>query len=459
MIALASPPPLKNTASNCAESHRPNYSDSPRPDRGADYITPLTPGASARLAHLSDSELLTRTHDLAGRANQLLAALLDHLAEVETRGLHRQRACSSLYTYCIYELRFSEDAAARRSSAARLARRFPAILPAVAAGEIHLTGLLMLGPHLTEENHLQLLSLAKFRTKKEISKLIRRLARLPPVPDRMEPLGAFTPSQPNPTWAEFVESLCPPVRELHPRKPSVDNGHNSMGAGDAVETPDPEGINPSDRHGGDGTAPARCQSERREADELLAIDATPPVAIAKGMDLSGRPRRESTAPGRDGGDGTAPARRESDGAPWPDAAQLYLMQFTSTEEHAELVERARALLSHDSTTVSLGELHLRAMRLLIESLEKKRFGSKKAIESHRLEQPGAASTEAPRKRHQGTRHIPASVRRAVYERDARRCAYVDGRGLRCDDSHHLEVHHLRPFALGGEHELLNLALR
>ncbi|HWP07005.1 MAG TPA: hypothetical protein VNN72_14730, partial [Polyangiaceae bacterium] len=65
--------------------------------------------------------------------HQVFAALLEHLAEVDARGLHRTRACSSLYTYCVYELRFSEDAAARRSAAAKFARRFPAILGAVAA--------------------------------------------------------------------------------------------------------------------------------------------------------------------------------------------------------------------------------------------------------------------------------------------------------------------------------------
>ena len=90
---------------------------------------PLTASASVRLADLSDSELLTRTQYLAGKSNQLLAALLDHLAEVEARGLHRERACSSLYTYCISELRFSEDAAARRSSAAKLARQTRPPLP------------------------------------------------------------------------------------------------------------------------------------------------------------------------------------------------------------------------------------------------------------------------------------------------------------------------------------------
>ena len=69
-----------------------------------------------RLTHLSDGELLASTRCLVGKSNQILAALLAHLAEVETRGIHRSKACSSLYSYCIYELRFSEDAASRRVS-------------------------------------------------------------------------------------------------------------------------------------------------------------------------------------------------------------------------------------------------------------------------------------------------------------------------------------------------------
>ena len=83
-------------------------------------------------AELSDAELLTATRRLVGRSNQLLASLLAHLAEVEARGIHRTRACASLYTYCIYELRFSEDEAFRRVSAARLVHRFPELLEAIA---------------------------------------------------------------------------------------------------------------------------------------------------------------------------------------------------------------------------------------------------------------------------------------------------------------------------------------
>jgi 5-methylcytosine-specific restriction endonuclease McrA len=80
-----------------------------------DVLTRLTPGGEPGLAELTDDELLANTRRLVGKSNQLLAALLVHLAEVEARGVHRKRRCASLYTYCIYELRFSEDAAARRT--------------------------------------------------------------------------------------------------------------------------------------------------------------------------------------------------------------------------------------------------------------------------------------------------------------------------------------------------------
>src|SRR6187431_1281471 len=183
--------------------------------QGQETLVRLVPGGEQSLSHLADEELLRSTRRLVGASNKLFAELLLHLAEVETRGIHRTRACASLYTYCIYELRMSEDAAARRSSAARLVKRFPLLFDAIASGELHLTGLLMLGPHLTPENHVEVLARAKFRTKKEIAKLVRELHPLPRVPDTMQPLGPELPRSPRkPTWNEWVTSLCPPVREL-----------------------------------------------------------------------------------------------------------------------------------------------------------------------------------------------------------------------------------------------------
>jgi hypothetical protein len=117
----------------------------------------------------------------------------------------------------LYELRLSEDEAVRRVAAARLVRKFPELLDAVAAGELHLTGLLLLGPHLTRENFGEVMARAKHRSKKEITKLVRILDPLPDVPARIEAFGPQHPGVPrtNPTWAEQVASFCP-VRELTP---------------------------------------------------------------------------------------------------------------------------------------------------------------------------------------------------------------------------------------------------
>jgi hypothetical protein len=175
---------------------------------------------------LTDAELLAGTRRLVGRSNQLLAELLAHLGEVEARGIHRTRACSSLYTYCIYELRFSEDEAFRRVAAARLVRRFPALLDAVSSGALHLTGLLMLGPHLTESNLREVLARAKHRTKREVGRLIRVLDPLPAVPARIEPLGP-APAGSVLSWMRArVRVPRPVIRSLvtlpfgRPRRPS-----------------------------------------------------------------------------------------------------------------------------------------------------------------------------------------------------------------------------------------------
>ena len=77
------------------------------------------------LVSISNDDLLTTAQRLTARANVALADLLSHLGEIERRGIHRLRACASLYTYWIFELRMSEDAAYRRSKAARLVREYP----------------------------------------------------------------------------------------------------------------------------------------------------------------------------------------------------------------------------------------------------------------------------------------------------------------------------------------------
>jgi hypothetical protein len=150
----------------------------------------------------------------------------------------------------------------------------------------------------------------------------------------------------------------------------------------------------------------------------------------------------------------APARLEP---------ERYRVQFTAGEEYVKLVEHAQALLSHSAGRVPLDELALRAMRALVAELEKdKRAATKRPARAaynpaNEVEASvGSAGPEHPRQR---GRRVPAAVRRAVFERDQSRCAYLDDSGQRCRETHHLELHHLKPFAMGGEHTLANLALR
>ncbi|HEY5957731.1 MAG TPA: hypothetical protein VIV60_14305, partial [Polyangiaceae bacterium] len=105
------------------------------------------------VTELSDAELLAQLASLVKREQELTALVLQHLAEVELRGLHLEKGCSLLFVYCVEWLGFSEGVAYKRVGAARFARRFPLALELVAQGSLHLSALMLVGPHLTDANH------------------------------------------------------------------------------------------------------------------------------------------------------------------------------------------------------------------------------------------------------------------------------------------------------------------
>ena len=77
-----------------------------------------------------------------------------------------------MFAYCVGVLRLSEEAARKRIHAARAARRFPAIFDAVAEGRLHLCGVVLLAPHLTETTAADLLAAAAGKRKAEIERLL-----------------------------------------------------------------------------------------------------------------------------------------------------------------------------------------------------------------------------------------------------------------------------------------------
>src|SRR5438105_10323722 len=124
------------------------------------------------LEHLSDQALLHAAPEAAAHDRTRTAVLLAHIAEIHARGLYAQAGFPSMYEYCVRELKLSDDAALKRLRAARVARTFPAIFPALEAGRLHLTAVVRLKPYLTDENAPELLALAEGRSKSELEQLL-----------------------------------------------------------------------------------------------------------------------------------------------------------------------------------------------------------------------------------------------------------------------------------------------
>jgi hypothetical protein len=140
------------------------------------------------LSHLSDPALLGELAALVRQDRTTTARLLAHLAEVDARKLYLPAVYPSMHLYCVEELGFDDDVAFKRIRAARAARDFPAILPAVADGRLHLSAVVLLAPHLTRENAEELLEAAAHQSKAGILRLLAERSPRPDIPTRLEPL-------------------------------------------------------------------------------------------------------------------------------------------------------------------------------------------------------------------------------------------------------------------------------
>jgi len=179
---------------------------------------------------LSDHDLLDRIAALAGRERKTSAELVAHLAALEARpSLYAAQGHGSLFSYCTQVLRLSEDAACNRIDAARVARRFPIVLDRLATGELSLTTVRMLRPHLTEENHVAVLNKASGRSRQDLLELIAELAPRPDTPSSVRKLPTtiplVAPAAPvatSPVAATVVESVPPILTPPPTRRPIIE---------------------------------------------------------------------------------------------------------------------------------------------------------------------------------------------------------------------------------------------
>ena len=159
------------------------------------------------LTKISNAGLIRGLKELVRRDRMLEADLLAYLGEVDTRELYLEEACSSMFRYCTEVLHFSENAAYSRITAARAARGFPEILDRIRNGALHVCGVKLLAPHLTHENHVELLAAAAHRSKRAIEELLADRFPKPSVPERVRKL---------PFARGDSLSLSPPPRKAVP---------------------------------------------------------------------------------------------------------------------------------------------------------------------------------------------------------------------------------------------------
>jgi hypothetical protein len=147
----------------------------------------------ASLSRLSDTELVAQMKSLVARERDATAGLVAHLAEMDTRDVYLREGYPSLFVYCRDVLGLSEAEAGNRIVAARAARRFPVILEMLAAGAVNLTAVRLLAPHLTADNHHDVLASAHGKSKLEVEEIVARLAPRPDVPSSVRRLPVPRP--------------------------------------------------------------------------------------------------------------------------------------------------------------------------------------------------------------------------------------------------------------------------
>jgi 5-methylcytosine-specific restriction endonuclease McrA len=332
------------------------------------------------IATLTDIDLIAATARAAADERTSTVELIRLLMEVDTRKLYLSRGHSSLFRFCTRVLQLSEQAAYGRITAARAARRFPQLLTGLETGDLTLSSVGLLAPHLTEECADVLIDAVRSRSTREVEAMIANLYRQPGIPTTIRTISE--------------SRTCERVG------PTVDTVLFTLQEGE------------TDGSASDPPVKVGAPEHATEATVL-----PPPVTFASRV----RP------------------------AVSPLGYKRYLLRVTIDEDAHRALERLRALLRHRLPSGDVAAIVSQALAVLLDQVERQKCAATSRPKESRSRRPSG-------------RTIPAVVRRAVWARDAGRCAFV-GKDGRCSEATLLEFHHVVPFADGGVATLDNIQLR
>jgi 5-methylcytosine-specific restriction endonuclease McrA len=130
----------------------------------------------------------------------------------------------------------------------------------------------------------------------------------------------------------------------------------------------------------------------------------------------------------------------------PVAEETFKLQLAISREFRDELREAQGLLRHRIPDGDLAAILQAAVKLLVDDVKKQRF----AIGRKPRSKAAASETDS--------RHIPDAIKRAVYERDGGRCAFIDARGHRCAETGALEFDHIEGFARTHLHDIAGIRL-
>ena len=146
---------------------------------------------------LSDDALLERLDRLAQEERERLPFFIACLGEADRRKLPEDRGYASTFDYCVRRLKLSEDEAYRRIQAARAAVARPQILAALADGQLSLTAVSKIAPHVRREDAPEIIARAEGKSTREIVELLAPLSPELEKKDRMRTISVVAPSENN----------------------------------------------------------------------------------------------------------------------------------------------------------------------------------------------------------------------------------------------------------------------
>jgi hypothetical protein len=376
---------------------------------------------------MSSVDLLASAHELVRRSHDVEAELLVHLGEIDERRLYLDCSFPSMFAFCVGELGFSEDAAYNRILVARAGRRLPAIVDAIREGRVHLWGMRLLVPHLTEANHRELIARAEGKTKRDIEEVVASLAP-------REPVASMIRSVPARSAADGLVAALASAPASMNGAPVTNPALETSIPGDFASPATSPACPPALRIG-PAVVPLTAQTYKvqfpagrefrnklREAQDLMrhrVPDGNLETILGAALDLLiDQVKKERFAVGR-----KPRAARNSRGSKKANADRA---EEIHVSEQADPEPRAT---QEAGATQEVSD----------------------ALEAGCPERTDQASKSA-------SRHIPDAIRRAVYERDGGRCTFVDEHGRRCPETGALEIDHVEGFAETGTHEIDKLRL-